>query len=499
MHARVSRGKGGSIVATAAYNGRCRLVDEQTGEVFDYRHLGAAEFSGIYAPKDAPAWARDLQQLVNQIERTEKRADAQLGFNLDIALPCEMTLEQNRRLGQDFAREEWQRKGYAVVVDIHRPDPEGDPRNWHMHVWGTLRKIGPDGFARTKGEQQENYRNRHEYVEELRQKWERLANRHLERNGYDARIDMRSLKDQGIDREPEQHRGPTVTAIERENRASTVVVEINQWRKDIAEERALLAEDRQLAAAEKQIEAQIIDLQAKRAEREAREAAKGLVDDIWPMDDQKSRPQDAPEAVQGQYAASAPSAPAETHTRATEPENAAEAVREWQAHDLKTTEPGIREWQAHSFDSDEQLGHDEQSFGSRIWGAVAERFASFINYFRAPEPTPTKEQPEPKQDNADLARYFDNDAERNRLLDQIARDDAERSFAERFGTPPGHDLGPSDDEITKARKIESATAEPEITDAKAAKLAALARQRAETEQSIRDREKDPDRGYELDM
>ena len=356
MHARVSRGKGGSIVATAAYNGRCRLVDEQTGEVWDYRHLGAAEFSGIYAPKGAPEWANDLQRLVNQIERTEKRADAQLGFNLDIALPCEMTLEQNRRLGQDFAREEWQRKGYAVVVDIHRPDPEGDPRNWHMHVWGTLRKIGPDGFARTKGEQQENYRNRHEYVEELRQKWERLANRHLERNGYDARIDMRSLKDQGIDREPEQHRGPTVTAIERENRASTVVVEIDQWRKDIAEERALLAEDRQLAAAEKQIEAQIIDLQAKRAEREAREAAKGQVEDIRPLDDQKSRPQDAPEAVQGQYAGAAPSDTGQ-----------------------KQRAPRSRRTRRRS-----------TSFGSRIWGAVRERFASFIGYFRAPEPTPTK-------------------------------------------------------------------------------------------------------------
>ena len=78
------------------------------------------------------------------------------------------------------------------------------------------------------------------------------------------------------------------------------------------------------------------------------------------------------------------------------------------------------------------------------------------------------------------------------------RQGLQEGFAERFGTPPGHDLGPSDDEITHARKIESSTAEPEITDAKAAKLAKLARDRAETEQSIRDREKDPDRGYERD-
>ena len=186
-------------------------------------------------------------------------------------------------------------------------------------------------------------------------------------------------------------------------------------------------------------------------------------------------------------------------TRATEAERAAE---------------GVREWQAHSFDSGEQFGHGEEpatSFGSRIWGAVRERFASFIDYFRAPELTPPNDQqPEPKQDqNADIARYFDNQAERDRILDAIRRSDAEQDlrirqglregFAERFGTPPGSDLGPSDEEITKARKIESSTAEPEITDAKAAKLAALARQRAETEQSIRDREKEPDRGYDLEM
>jgi hypothetical protein len=83
--------------------------------------------------------------------------------------------------------------------------------------------------------------------------------------------------------------------------------------------------------------------------------------------------------------------------------------------------------------------------------------------------------------------------------DLRVRQGLQEGFAERFGTPPGHDLGPSDDEITNTRKIESSTAEPEITDAKAAKLAALARHRAETEQGIRDREKEPDRGYDLEM
>ena len=208
VHPNVSRGKGQSLVRTAAYNARARLVDERTGEVWDYRHLGAALASGIYAAEGAPDWARDLGQLVNEVERFEKRSDAQLAMNLDIALPHEQTLEQNRRLMQDFVREQFQRKGYAAHFAIHPPDRSGDDRNIHAHVLVTLRKIDEHGFARTKAEQQERYRNRGEYVEGLRDAWEKLANRHLERNGYDARIDRRSLEDRGIEREPQQHRAP---------------------------------------------------------------------------------------------------------------------------------------------------------------------------------------------------------------------------------------------------------------------------------------------------
>jgi hypothetical protein len=319
----------------------------------------------------------------------------------------------------------------------------------------------------------------------------------------------RTLEAQGLQREPTVHMGKSATAIEREGKPS----ELGDLNREIAAEN----------------ERKVIDLAAERAMREAHAAARGQVDNIravetdqaeketsqkspdaqgaaesakrttaHPVETEKfKQPETAPdtsrhseataEAVQGQYAGAAPIAPDQPKTRATEPEI------------------GAQEY----LNQGNELG-EEQSFGSRIWGAVREQFASFIGYFRAPEPTPTNEQPEPKQDqNADIARYFGNEAERDRLLDAIRRSDAEKDlrvrqglqegFAERFGTPPSHDLGPSDEEITKARRIESATAEPEITDAKAAKLAKLAQDRAETEQSIRDREKEPDRGYDLEM
>ena len=221
VHPNVSRGRGQSLVRTAAYNARARLTDERTGKVWDYRHLGAVLFEGIYAAR-APDWVHDLGQLVNGIERGEKRRDAQLAMNIDIALPHEQTLEQNRRLLQDFVREQFMRAGYAAHAVIHAPEPGGDPRNIHAHVLVTLRQIGPNGFAPTKAEQQERYRNRSTFVEQLREKWEQLANRHLARNGIDARIDRRSLETQGVKREPEQHRGPAVTAMQRRSQVEAL-------------------------------------------------------------------------------------------------------------------------------------------------------------------------------------------------------------------------------------------------------------------------------------
>ena len=93
---------------------------ERTGEVWDYRRKGGLLAEAIYAPKDAPAWSHDLQSLVNEIERVEKRGDAQLALNLDIALPHELTLEQNQRLIGDFVREEFSRHGYGAEITRRR-------------------------------------------------------------------------------------------------------------------------------------------------------------------------------------------------------------------------------------------------------------------------------------------------------------------------------------------------------------------------------------------
>jgi MobA/MobL family/Integrase core domain len=237
-HERVSRSAGQSSVASAAYVMRAQFNDERTGQVYDFRHLDMPQWVGMFSPKDAPDWTREAanaERFWNALELFEKRRDAQIALPLDIALPFEMTQQQNVWLAQDYIRETFTRNGYVVLAAIHPPDH--DERNIHLHLLVSLRKIDAHGFARTKTEQQENYRNRDAYIENLREKWEHLANRHLERHGIDARIDRRTLQEQGIDRDAQTHRGPTKSAVvflqqDRETRAAAVAEIKSQFTSD---------------------------------------------------------------------------------------------------------------------------------------------------------------------------------------------------------------------------------------------------------------------------
>ena len=205
----ISRGKGQSAIAAAAYRSGEKLFDEQAGEQKLYR---AREerilYTDILAPLHAPEWAFDRNGLWNHAERAEKRKDAQLAREIEIALPHELTDQQREWLVKDFAREAFVRKGYVVDIAIHGPDADSDQRNHHAHLMVTRRTIGPEGFAATKDWQLDK-----EQLGRWREQWANLANRHLERHGHDARIDHRSLKDQGIDREPTIHLGYAANEI----------------------------------------------------------------------------------------------------------------------------------------------------------------------------------------------------------------------------------------------------------------------------------------------
>lgn len=235
----VSRGKGQSAIAKAAYNSRTKLEDERTGLKKDYSRMDGVIFSGIFAPKDAPAWANDRQQLWNAVERREDESNranrAQLAREIRIALPHELTDQQREWLVKDWVREQLTRRGMVADVNIHAPGGEGDDRNHHAHILVTMRELRPDGFGPKVREW-----NSREQVEQWRERWEHLANKHLERHGHEARIDRRTLEAQGVDRQPTTHRGPHVDAIERRGVEADNTRENADRRAELAELRAAL-------------------------------------------------------------------------------------------------------------------------------------------------------------------------------------------------------------------------------------------------------------------
>lgn len=109
-----------------------------------------------------------------------------------------------------FARELADRYRAAVDVCVHQPRTGADHRNHHAHLLMSTREVTPDGLgARTRLEVSGRERHlkgisgssRDEYLA-IRARWGELTNQALERAGLSLRIDHRSLKAQGIDREP---------------------------------------------------------------------------------------------------------------------------------------------------------------------------------------------------------------------------------------------------------------------------------------------------------
>lgn len=202
----IGRSSGRSSVAAAAYRLGVAMVDERTGQKHDFTRKAGVDSWHTLAPSNAPEWVNDPARLWNEVEAAEKRKDAQLCREVNIALPKELTPDQGKALALEYAREQWTQRGMVSQVAFH----DLDGNNPHCHVMLTMREIGPDGFGKKVREW-----NDHALATTYREAWAQKANEALERYGHAARIDHRTLEAQGIDRAPTQHQGPKAAAMEQ--------------------------------------------------------------------------------------------------------------------------------------------------------------------------------------------------------------------------------------------------------------------------------------------
>ncbi len=283
----VARAGGRSATAAAAYRSAQKIADRASGQVFDYTRKRGVEHVEIVLPTKVAIldvnWARDRQQLWNAAEEAEKRKDARVAREYEVAIPHELNLAQRLALVRQFSQYLANRYGVAVDFAIHKAHRQGDQRNHHAHVLTTTREVTPTGLGgKTALELSETDRarrgmphSREEFVE-LRERWASLSNEHLRANGHGARIDHRTLAAQGIDRQPSIHLGTAVTALIRRGIESRVERRVAWQEQQTALQRLKVAKqaggvDRERQRPDAGLLRLSTDVRAARADRDARQ------------------------------------------------------------------------------------------------------------------------------------------------------------------------------------------------------------------------------------
>ena len=234
----ISRGKGQSAIASAAYRSGEKLYSERYGETKFYaREVQPETF--ILKPEHAPEWCLDRERLWNEVEAVEKAKNAQLAREIDVALPIELSKEEQLELTKEYVQKNFVDEGMVADVSIHR-DNENNP---HFHVMLTMRPFEKDGSwgakARTQyildknGNKQKNENGNFmqrkisatDWDSKIkltfwRKNWADLTNEYLEKNGFSERITEKSYAEQGIEKEPTIHEGYVARQMEKEGKSS---------------------------------------------------------------------------------------------------------------------------------------------------------------------------------------------------------------------------------------------------------------------------------------
>ena len=257
----VSRGKGKSAVAAAAYRSGEKLTNEWDGLTHDYTKKGGVVHSEILLPAHAPPAFSDRSILWNSVELSEKSNNAQLAREVEIALPVELSREEQTRLVREYCSSQFVSKG--MIADFNLHDTGGG--NPHAHILLTMRPLDekgawlpkskkeyvldenggkirlPSGRYKTRKVDLVDWNNR-ENAEVWRRAWADLANEFLERNNRPERIDHRSYERQGIEQIPTVHVGVSATQMEKKG----IVTERGELNRNIKAANRILREIRRL-------------------------------------------------------------------------------------------------------------------------------------------------------------------------------------------------------------------------------------------------------------
>ncbi|HZH59648.1 MAG TPA: MobQ family relaxase [Metabacillus sp.] len=213
-----------SAVASAAYRSGESLHSDFDGEVKSYKKREVQPDSFILAPSHAPEWVYDREKLWNEVEKVESNWNSRLAREVLVALPVELTNEQQKEMLKEFVIENFVNRGMVADISIHR-DREHNP---HAHILLTTRPFNEDGTWGNKKRKEylkdengnyifdEKGRKKYKTISltdwdqretllEWRKNFAEKINDYYKEYGINASVSHESYEKQGIDKIP-RHR-----------------------------------------------------------------------------------------------------------------------------------------------------------------------------------------------------------------------------------------------------------------------------------------------------
>ena len=240
----IGRGDGKSAVASSTYRSGEKLMDDRTGLIHDFTKKRGVVFTEVSLPAHAPPEYADRNMLWNAVEKAEKKSNAQLAREIEVALPKELSRECQIEIVRRYVQNNFVSVGMCADWALHDKG-DGNP---HAHIMLTMRGIKPDGSWAQKekkiyaldeegnriplidpatGKQKLGKRNEklwkritvepndwndHSKAEIWRKSWADICNEYL---SVEQRIDHRSYKRQEVDLEPTIHEGYRARKMEK--------------------------------------------------------------------------------------------------------------------------------------------------------------------------------------------------------------------------------------------------------------------------------------------
>lgn len=180
-----------NAVGKAAYINREDFQNDYDGTSWKFKNRSDdVGYSAVMLPENCPSRFSNPAVLWNEVESVNKRKDARLARDFVVALPNELSLEQNKSLVEDFIKSNFTSDGMIANYAIHKDDPN----NIHCHIMTTTNEVTVDGFAK-KNEKGREW-NKPENLLKWRQSFADITNKHLAENNINEKVDHRSVEKQ---------------------------------------------------------------------------------------------------------------------------------------------------------------------------------------------------------------------------------------------------------------------------------------------------------------